>query len=532
MNAPSLSALQGKGTQGLAWLVLAHVPFVAVVSLANHVPATVPTAIAAVLAAIALLAVRLAPLAPATRLAIGATLTAMPMLFVHAAMGGVWQIDFHMYFFAVFAMLVVLVDWRPIVLAAALTAVHHLAMTFFMPMSVFPDQAGIVALPRVGLHATIVVVECAILVWLVRAVRRAFFAATEAAASSDAARQQSEQLQRALATESDAKTLALANAQHALAERDETAEAARREERVRSEGRQAILEREAFVGDLANRLQSSVGGVVASLADAANTMLAAAHKAGQSAEATHAEVARVMDVTQHSGTIIAEVVAATERLAVSHTAIGKRMVQAVTVAQRATSESARGTQVLGSLGSAADRVADVLSLIEGVADQTRLLALNAAIEAARAGDTGRGFAVVADEVRKLADATTDATQDVASVVRSIAGASKDVGDALALIATSIAELHTAASEVDGAIGAQASATVTIAERIRAVADGTEQIRAAIGRVAAASDGVGETARGVLDGASVVVDRNEELRRTVAGVTNDLLGAKRSLGMAS
>jgi len=48
------------------------------------------------------------------RLALATALTAMPMLFVHAGMG-VWQIDYHMYFFAVFAMLAAFVDWRPVV---------------------------------------------------------------------------------------------------------------------------------------------------------------------------------------------------------------------------------------------------------------------------------------------------------------------------------------------------------------------------------------------------------------------------------
>ncbi|MFB2854120.1 methyl-accepting chemotaxis protein [Aeromonas allosaccharophila] len=152
----------------------------------------------------------------------------------------------------------------------------------------------------------------------------------------------------------------------------------------------------------------------------------------------------------------------------------ERFQQVIQSMHKVAAEAGKGAEVVEGLAHDSAQITSILTVIQGIADQTNLLALNAAIEAARAGEQGRGFAVVADEVRKLAGNTQQAVQNTQELIEKIRQSSSNAVNA---ITQSQQLTHQAVSEADlaeEALGSIYKAISTINDMTYQIASAAEE----------------------------------------------------------
>ncbi len=111
------------------------------------------------------------PTGAATRIVTSMALSALVALLLSEFAGSRYIIDIHMYFFATLAIVAGWCDWRAVVANAGVTAVHHIVLNFILPSLIFPDGSD---LPRVLIHAAIVCLQTAVLIWLTNGLARSF----------------------------------------------------------------------------------------------------------------------------------------------------------------------------------------------------------------------------------------------------------------------------------------------------------------------------------------------------------------------
>ncbi|MCJ2042635.1 methyl-accepting chemotaxis protein [Methylobacterium sp. J-059] len=272
--------------------------------------------------------------------------------------------------------------------------------------------------------------------------------------------------------------------------------------------------RRALLGDLAERFERSVGGIVARVAGSVAGLQVASGGMRDAVAGTSQRSSSVASTAHETARNVNTVAAAAEELGATVQEIGRQVEQAAEMSDGAVREAARTQAAMDALAAAATRIGDVVGLVSTIAGQTNLLALNATIEAARAGEAGRGFAVVAAEVKDLAAQTARATEEIGQQIASIQAAAGEASGAIHAITGRIDAMNQVATSIAAAVEEQGVTTQEIVRNMGQASAGTGAMTADIAAVARAADAAGTEVAAVLLASDELADQSARLRAEI------------------
>jgi len=279
-------------------------------------------------------------------------------------------------------------------------------------------------------------------------------------------------------------------------------------------------------GDLTNRVQGDFEGVFAEVQANANTT---AEQLAQIVQQIATAARAVRDASGEISSGSTDLAGRTEQQAASleETAASMHEITA-TVKQNAENASeasrlasvardtadaggavvTRTVEAMGGIEGSAQKIVDIVGLIDEIAFQTNLLALNASVEAARAGEAGKGFAVVAQEVRALAQRSADASRDIKALIQISNSQVRAGAELVNRAGTSLTEIVSSVKKVADIIADIASAS-------QEQATGLEEVNTAVANMDEMTQRNGALVEQTTASAQAMATQADELNELVA-----------------
>jgi methyl-accepting chemotaxis protein len=282
----------------------------------------------------------------------------------------------------------------------------------------------------------------------------------------------------------------------------------RNEEKAAQQRRRTTIE--ALIAGFRLRLESllqTFGDSATAMKATASALSAASNEASRRAESA-------VSASSSASTGVQTAAFATDELSSSIGEIARQIDQTHKVVRVAVDEAQATSSEMAALSETAQKIGDIVKLIQDIAGQTNLLALNATIEAARAGESGRGFAVVASEVKSLAVQTAKATEAIVGQILAVQGSTAGAVNSIHRISQRMQEIQHYTSAVAASIEQQNTATSNISHNVANAAQASETVTKALTDVAGAAQQTRASAQTVLDTSQSVDAAIDDLRRRV------------------
>ncbi len=286
----------------------------------------------------------------------------------------------------------------------------------------------------------------------------------------------------------------------------------------------AEVDRAAALRELCRSFDESVRQRLSSVGEATHEMTGAADEMTEVARNATTQTGEIAAAIQETVSSIAMVSSAVSEMKASISEIAGNVEKSARLTSLSAKDAEATERSVGELSGAAERIGNVIGLIQDIAAQTNLLALNATIEAARAGEAGRGFAVVAGEVKALAAQTGRATEEISGQVAAIQQATRGAVDAISGIAKRISEIDQLAGMVAAAVEEQDAAMGQIARDAESVSGTTGTVSQRLGELRSTAERTGTAAELVRGDAERVAREADGLKNQVVDFIGGIAAA--------